>query len=128
MGAFLRAVSGRHDTFFGLPGNPVSTQVTFHLFVRTLLAALSGAGAQPPHFAAASLAEDVRVKPGLTRFLPAVLTHALPQPTARIIASQGSGDLAANARANCYAVLQPGCESIWPCRREHRQSFCDSFC
>ncbi len=98
--------------FFGLPGNPVSTQITFLVFARTLLAALGGGGAQPPHFAAAQLAEDIRVKPGLTRFLPAVLTHTLPQPTVRIIASQGSGDLAANARANCYAVLQPECEHL----------------
>jgi molybdopterin molybdotransferase len=98
--------------FFGLPGNPVSTQVTFLVFARTLLAALGGAGAQPPHFAAAQLAEDIRVKPGLTRFLPAILTHTLPQPTVRIIASRGSGDLAANARANCYAVLPPECEHL----------------
>jgi len=40
------------------------------------------------------------------------LTHTLPQPTVRIIATQGSGDLAANARANCYAVLPPECEHL----------------
>jgi molybdopterin molybdotransferase len=98
--------------FFGLPGNPVSTQVTFLVFARVLLAALGGAGAQPPRFVAAQLAEDVRAKPGLTRFLPAILTHALPRPTVRVIVSQGSGDLAANARANCYAVLPPECERM----------------
>ncbi len=45
--------------FFGLPGNPVSTQVTFLVFVCTLLAALGGAGAQPPQFAARNLSEEV---------------------------------------------------------------------
>lgn len=98
--------------FFGLPGNPVSTQVTFLVFARTLLTALCGARAQPPRFAAATLSEDIRRKPGLTRFLPAILTHSLTQPTVRVIASQGSGDLAANARANCYVVLPPQCEYL----------------
>jgi molybdopterin molybdotransferase len=98
--------------FFGLPGNPVSTLVTFLVFARTLLAALGGGGAQPPSFAAATLIEDIRRTPGLTRFLPAILTHTLPRPTVRIIPTQGSGDLAANARANCYAVLPPECEHL----------------
>jgi molybdopterin molybdotransferase len=98
--------------FFGLPGNPVSTQVTFLVFARTLLAALGGAGAQPPRFAAATLSEAIQRKPGLTRFLPAILTHVLPRPTVRVITTQGSGDLAANARANCYAVLPPECEHL----------------
>jgi molybdopterin molybdotransferase len=98
--------------FFGLPGNPVSTQVTFLVFARTLLAALGGAGAQPPRFVAAQLAEEVKVKPGLTRFLPAILMQTLPQPTVRVITTQGSGDLAANARANCYAVLPAECERL----------------
>jgi len=102
----------RAQYFFGLPGNPVSTQVTFLVFARTILAALAGSGEQSPHFAAAQLAEEIRVKPGLTRFLPAVLTPTLPQPTVRVIASQGSGDLAANARANCYAVLPADCEHL----------------
>src|ERR1017187_9458595 len=34
--------------FFGLPGNPVSTQVTFHCFVEPLLRAMCGAGVEGP--------------------------------------------------------------------------------
>jgi len=101
----------REQFFFGLPGNPVSTEVTFLVFARTLLTALGGS-VQPPCFVSAQLAEEVRVKPDLTRFLPAVLTHTLAQPTVRVIATQGSGDLAANARAKCYAVLPPQCETL----------------
>ncbi|MDW5267269.1 MULTISPECIES: gephyrin-like molybdotransferase Glp [Acidobacteriaceae] len=93
--------------FFGLPGNPVSTQVTFHCFVAPVLRVLAGAVASPPRFAQATLAEDVAVKPGLTRVLPARLTHDRVRPEVRIVAWQGSGDLAANARANCYAVFPP---------------------
>jgi molybdopterin molybdotransferase len=91
--------------FFGLPGNPVSTQVTFHCFVEPLLRAMAGAGISLPRFAQATLADDVAGKPGLTRVLPSRLTYDRARPEVRIVVWQGSGDLAANARANCYAVL-----------------------
>jgi molybdopterin molybdotransferase len=91
--------------FFGLPGNPVSTQVTFHCFVEPLLRAMAGAAISPPRFAQATLAEDVAAKLGLTRVLPSRLTYDRARPEVRIVVWQGSGDLAANARANCYAVL-----------------------
>ena len=93
--------------FFGLPGNPVSTQVTFHCFVEPLLKAMAGGGVQAPHFAQATLAEDVEGKLGLMRVLPARLTPDRLQPEVKLVGWQGSGDLAANARANCYAVLPP---------------------
>ena len=91
--------------FFGLPGNPVSTQVTFLLFARAMVAALGGAGVQQPRFAAGILTDEVRVKHGLTRFLPAVLTPRWERPGVTIVTTQGSGDQAANVRANCYAVV-----------------------
>ena len=94
--------------FFGLPGNPVSTQVTFHCFVEPLLRAMCGAGVEGPKFVQATLGEDVRGKAGLTRVLPARLRFDLERPEVRLVGWQGSGDLAANARANCYAVLPDG--------------------
>jgi len=93
--------------FFGLPGNPVSTQVTFHCFVAPMVRALTGAGLEGPRFVQATLAENVAGKPGLTRVLPARLTMNRVRPEVRLVGWQGSGDLAANARANCYAVLPP---------------------
>ncbi len=98
--------------FFGLPGNPISTQVTFHCFVEPLLRAMCGAAIQGPRFVQATLAEEIAGKPGLTRFLPARLTSNRVRPEVRLAGSQSSGDLAANARANCYAVLPPGNESF----------------
>jgi molybdopterin molybdotransferase len=91
--------------FFGLPGNPVSTLVTFHCFVGPMLRALCGADAAGPRFVQATLVEEMKAKAGLTRILPATLRHDWERPEVRIVESQGSGDLAANARANCYAVL-----------------------
>jgi molybdopterin molybdotransferase len=93
--------------FFGLPGNPVSTQVTFHCFVEPMLRAMAGGAVQGPRFAQATLAEDARGKPGLMQVLPARLTADRVRPEVRLVSWQGSGDLAANARANCYAVLPP---------------------
>ena len=90
--------------FFGLPGNPISTQVTFHCFVETFVRALGGEAGSGPRWAQATLVEDVADKPGITRLLPARMDAI----QVRIVGWQGSGDLAANARANCYAELQPG--------------------
>lgn len=93
--------------FFGLPGNPVSTEVTFHCFVRPLLRVLGGGSWEGPRFVQATLAEDIEGKAGLMRLLPARLASMRVRPEVRLVGWKGSGDLAANARANCYAVL-PG--------------------
>jgi molybdopterin molybdotransferase len=93
--------------FFGLPGNPISTQVTFHCFVEPFLRVVCGADVTGPKFVQATLEEDVPGKPGLMRVLPASLRYDLRQSSVRLVGWQGSGDLAANARANCYAMLPP---------------------
>jgi molybdopterin molybdotransferase len=92
--------------FFGLPGNPISSAVTFHLFAAPILAALAGDSAQTPRFTLAGLKGPWHGKPGLTRFLPAHCDFT-QNPTVRLIPWQGSGDLAAFARANCLAVIPP---------------------
>lgn len=98
--------------FFGLPGNPVSTMVTFDLFARPLLQALSGAAPSRLPSAKAHLKKDFKTKTGLTRFLPAILEGSLENPEVEVVPWQGSGDLLASARANCYLVVPPDCESI----------------
>jgi len=99
--------NGDSTPFFGLPGNPVSTMVTFQLFVRPVLDALAGAAPQPLPFAQAVLKKDVTSKTGLTRFLPAKLSGAVDNPEVELIRWQGSGDLMAASQANCYIVVPP---------------------
>jgi len=99
--------AGPECLFFGLPGNPVSTQVTFHCFVEPLLRALAGGEIAGPRFVQATLSENAAIKPGMTRVLPARLTSGVGASAVKLIGWQGSGDMAANARANCYAVLGP---------------------
>ena len=98
---------GRPLPFFGLPGNPVSTMVTFQLFARPVLDALSGGAPQALPFAQAQLTSVLKVKTGLTRFLPAKLGGSHEQPQVAPVTWQGSGDLMAIAAANCYIVVPP---------------------
>jgi molybdopterin molybdotransferase len=98
--------------FFGLPGNPVSTMVTFELFARPMIDALGGRQAQPLSFTHVRLKSEIRVKTGLTRFLPAVLTGEFEHTEVELVKWQGSGDIAATARANCYAVVPPDRDKI----------------
>ncbi len=99
---------------FGLPGNPVSSAVTFLLFAAPMLAALSGCNQHGPRFALARLAKVAgkQGKSGFTRFLPARCTFASSGdlsigdlPSVELVPWQGSGDIAAMARANCFLVL-----------------------
>ena len=96
--------------FFGLPGNPVSTQVCFHLFVAPMLRALAGRTEIAPVFVEARLAEDVKGGARVTRFLPAELSGGWDGVEVRVVGWQGSGDVVANARGNGYVVLPAGVE------------------
>jgi molybdopterin molybdotransferase len=98
---------GRELPFFGLPGNPISTMVTFDLFVALVLAALGGAASAPLRFLRVKLNEDLKTSPGLTRFLPASLSATAIESRVEVVSWHGSGDLAAIVRANCYLVVPP---------------------
>jgi molybdopterin molybdotransferase len=101
-----------HKYFFGLPGNPVSTMVTFELFARPMLEALSGMSPRKLVFLHARLKKEIRIKTGLKRFLPAILSGEFENSEVELVAWQGSGDIAATARANCYIVIPPDRERI----------------
>jgi molybdopterin molybdotransferase len=97
-----------HLPFFGLPGNPVSSAVTFLLFAAPVLAMLAGSDEPGPRFALAKLAGSAEnAKAGLTRFLPARCTFGSRggMPEVSLVNWQGSGDIAAMALANCFLVL-----------------------
>jgi len=101
------AVFGKcQDTFvFGLPGNPVSTMVTFELFVVPAIDLLSGAPARDLPLVDARLAAALNEKPGLTHFLPARVEWRGATPEVKSVPWQGSGDIAALAQANCFLVV-----------------------
>ena len=90
---------------FGLPGNPVSTMVTFQLFVAPAIDLLSGAEAHPLPLVEARLAEALNERPGLAHFLPARIEWPGAEPQVKTLKWQGSGDITALARANCFLVV-----------------------
>lgn len=98
--------------FFGLPGNPVSTMVTFELFARPMIEALSGQLPRKLVFLHAKLKSEIRVRTGLRRFLPANLSGEFENSEVDLVTWQGSGDVAATARADCYIVIPPDRERI----------------
>ena len=107
------ATGGMKDQyFFGLPGNPVSTMVTFELFVRPMLEALAGMSPRKLKFVHAKLKAEIRVKPGLKRFLPAILSGEFEHSQVELVRWQGSGDIAATALANCYIAVPEDREQI----------------
>jgi molybdopterin molybdotransferase len=99
----------RERFFFGLPGNPASTLVTFEVFARAAVQLLSGETDPRLPIALARLTADFSHQPGLTRFLPALLTadgaHATPLPW------RGSSDIPALARADAFLVARPDRET-----------------
>lgn len=105
---FARGRGERRRTyFFGLPGNPVSTMVCFELFARPMIEGLSGAIPARLVFPQARLKTEVKVNPGLTRFLPALLEGDAMNPTVEFLRWQSSGDVVTQARANCLLVVPP---------------------
>src|SRR6266850_5378792 len=102
----------REKYFFGLPGNPVSTLVTFQLFAKPIVEALAGAIPMPLHFLQARLKSDVTVKPGLTRFLLATLSGESDRTEVELVKWQGSGDVVSAAKADCYIVVPPTADKL----------------
>lgn len=95
----------QHKFFFGLPGNPASTMVTFELFARAALELLGGANEAPLPLTLARLTRPFHHKTGLTRFLPAQLcTKEASCAEITPVDWQGSGDVASLCRANAFLV------------------------
>jgi len=97
---------------FGLPGNPVSTMVTFELFVAPAIDLLSGAEVRALPLVEARLAEAMKEKTGLTHFLPARVEWQATVPEVKPLRWQGSGDIAALAKANCFLLVPADREQI----------------
>ena len=97
---------------FGLPGNPVSSLVSFELFAHTGLRAMAGwTDPHPPRIAAVAGADMRRRADGKTHFVRVVLESAGEDGTAGRVwptGGQGSHQLAASAAADGLALLPDG--------------------
>jgi molybdopterin molybdotransferase len=105
--------------FFGLPGNPVASMLTFNLFVRPALWKLGGRRELfPPQFHAVAV-EHMRKRVGRREFKRGILTYTGERWEVCTTGPQGSGILSSMAQANCFIVIEeergdiePG-ERVW---------------
>lgn len=103
--------------WIGLPGNPVSTMVTFELFVRPAIRFLSGRTDPFRRSVAVKLAEPVRVGPKLQHFLRAIVAEPstpMELPEVRLTGPQGSGILTSMVRANALLIIPEGLHQADP--------------
>ena len=103
----LFATRGR-TVIFGLPGNPVSTIVAFHLFVLPALRKMMGWSDPAPPTVAARLAVETKVRGDRRAFVPAILRREGEAWAAEAIPTRGSADLVGFSRADALLALEPG--------------------
>jgi molybdopterin molybdotransferase len=94
--------------WIGLPGNPVSTMVTFELFVRPAIRKMSGHPRPFRRGTTVRVAEPISLVPRLQHFLRATLHHTPDGPEARLTGPQGSGILTSMIRADALLVIPEG--------------------
>ncbi|MCE9679688.1 molybdopterin molybdotransferase MoeA [Shewanella sp. AS1] len=93
--------------FCGLPGNPVSSMVTFYKLVWPLINKMKGLPQAKPVQLQAKLAGDLRKFPGRVEYQRGILsTNAQGEAEVSITGGQGSGMLTSMSLANCFVILQ----------------------
>ena len=91
--------------WLGLPGNPVSSMVTFELFARPAIRRLLGHSRPFRKTITARTAEPIGLQAPLKHFLRVVLEESDTEPVARLTGPQGSGILTSMVRANALLVV-----------------------
>jgi len=87
--------------WIGLPGNPVSTMVTFELFVLPAIRRLQGHALPFRRTVPVVVQEAITLGPKLRHYLRAIVNHG----EARLTGPQGSGILTSMARANALLIV-----------------------
>lgn len=95
----------RQAVFLGLPGNPVSTIVTYLLFVAPAIDRFSGAAVRQPLSVPATLASAIRHSPGRREYQRGTLERKAERMIVTPTGDQSSNRLATFARANCLIVV-----------------------
>lgn len=103
--------------FFGLPGNPVSSMVTFELFVRPTLRKLAGHAALTRPEVTVRLAEEASHTPGRRSYQRTIVTSESGGYSARTTGAQGSGMLRSMVLANALLIL-PSDAAVFPAGTE----------
>lgn len=94
--------------WIGLPGNPVSTMVTFELFVRPAIRKMLGHALPFRRAVPVRVAEPIKLGPKLQHFLRAVVTASGNELEVRLTGPQGSGILTSMVKANALLIIPEG--------------------
>lgn len=101
----LRESDGRPKPVFGLPGNPVSSLVTFYLFVKANLMKYYGLGEQPP--LRAVLKKNIKKTDSKRHFVRGFVSRdELGVISAVPVGQQSSGNLVQMSLSNCLIVIE----------------------
>lgn len=93
--------------FCGLPGNPVSSMVTFYKLVWPILQKMQGLTPVAPLMLNATLSTPIRKSPGRVEYQRGILSrNAQGELEVAITGSQGSGMLTSMSLANCFVLLE----------------------
>jgi molybdopterin molybdotransferase len=104
---------GPDDTpFFGLPGNPVSSYVSFEVFVRPALRRMIGVEPLSRPVVRARVSEPLRSPPGRRSYLRAFLSVEQGAYVVRPVGHPGSHLIASLAAANALIVIPEGVTEI----------------
>lgn len=102
----------KNKPVFGLPGNPVSSMVSFEVFVRPAILKMLGQNSDGRKEAEAIIEEDTKKKKGLRYFLRANTHWRSGIYLAKTTGPQGSGILKSMSLANSLIILEEGLEFI----------------
>jgi molybdopterin molybdotransferase len=91
--------------YFGLPGNPVSTMVTFYQFVQAALKSLMGVSALTQPAFRVECVSAIKKAAGRTEFQRGILFKDGEHWKVKTTGEQGSGILSSMSQANCFIVL-----------------------
>jgi molybdopterin molybdotransferase len=90
---------------FGLPGNPLSTIVSFHMFVRPLILFLLKAADTAPKVFSAKLETPAKCDPERAALVPALTHFGEGQYWIKAAPWKGSSDLVGLSRANALMMI-----------------------
>ncbi|MGB8707412.1 MAG: gephyrin-like molybdotransferase Glp [Dehalococcoidia bacterium] len=112
-GMFKRS-DGKQIPHLGLPGNPVSSMITFEVFARPAILKMMGRSNLPESNITAVMEDSVGNKDGRRIFARVVVTRRDGKYFAHITGPQGSGILSSMTKANGLAIIPENTKEVKP--------------